>query len=134
MPRESKELTKQQKDVIRTELDHLINRIASDLHQYPEAIATELFYRLQRHPQYGRNATTAQKNASFSHWKGICQKCLMPVKRKDAKFHHLRRGIQDQHAPINLVPYHSGCHDDEHEAVDGSLSKGSPRRKAEPAH
>lgn len=125
-----KQLAKRHKDSIHAGLDRLISCMARDLGLPREAIATELFYRLQRHPEYGRNATDTQKNAAFAHWKGICQKCLLPVERRDAAFHHLRRAVRNQHAPCNLVPYHRHCHDNEHGAVDGSLSKGTPERKA----
>jgi hypothetical protein len=44
----------------------------------------------------------------------------------DAVFHHRQRRIPGQHAPKNLWPYHSGCHDSQHRVTHGSLSKGTP--------
>lgn len=120
------------KSVIRSRMDQLVSALSGELNACSEAIGTELFYRTQRHPTYGRNASVAQKNASYSHWQGLCQKCGKPVARNPAKFHHLKRGVSGQHGPENLVPQHTHCHDHEHGAVKGSLSKGSPERKAEP--
>lgn len=129
MIRTYSDLTNDDKDLIRKPLDILIQSLSEKLNATPEAIATELFYRLQRHPDYARNANTTQKNKSYAHHKGICQHCHEPVARQEAKFHHLERGVRNQHAPDNLVPYHVDCHDHKHGAVKDSLSKGSPRGK-----
>jgi len=123
------DLTQDDKIEIRKQLDNNIQSLSQSRDASPEAIATELFYRLQRHPEYARNANTSQKNKSYAHYQGICQDCHKPVPRQEAKFHHFARGVKNQHDPENLVPYHAGCHDHEHGAVKGSLSKGSPTRK-----
>ncbi len=127
-----KDLSDDVKSLIRSRLDQLVNTLSQELEAPVEAIATELFYRLQRHPVYGRNATVTQKNASYSHWRGICHKCDKPVARDQAKFHHLQRGVHKQHEPANLVPQHTHCHDRQHRVVKGSLSKGAPGKKIEP--
>lgn len=129
MIRTYSDLTQDDKGLIRRQLDVLIQSLSESLNASPEGIATELFYRLQRHPDYARNANTTQKNKSYTHYDGICQNCHKPVSRREAKFHHLKRGLRNQHAPENLVPYHVDCHDHEHGAVNDSLSKGSPKRK-----
>ena len=67
MPKGYQELTKESKQAIRTGLHSLIRQLADDLDAHPEAVATELFYRLQRHRDYGRNATLAHKNTSYNY-------------------------------------------------------------------
>ena len=114
---------------IRDSLDLFIRHTGEESGICAEAVAAVAFYQLQRHPTWGRNATTTQKTASYKHWKGICHRCKEPVERAEAKFHHLTRGVPNQHDPLNLVPEHTSCHDDEHYVVYGSLSKGSPRPK-----
>lgn len=123
------DLKKPQIAQIRDLLDEIISNISADLSVCSEAVAAVAFYRLQRHPSWGRNATKTHKNASFQRWKGICNRCKRPVSRAEAKFHHLVRGVPNQHGPENLVPEHTECHDDEHNVVYGSLSKGSPVKK-----
>ena len=114
---------------IRDSLDLFINRTGEEWGICAEAVAAVAFYRLQRHPTWGRNATPTQKTASFKHWKGICFRCKESVGRTEAKFHHLTRGVPNQHDAHNLVPEHTSCHDDEHNVVYGSISKGAPRPK-----
>ena len=112
--------------IIRDALDSFIARTGEELSICEEAVSAVAFYRLQRHPVWGRNATTAQKNASYEHWKGRCYLCPDKVERAEAKFHHLIRGVKNQHGPDNLVPVHTSCHDKEHNVQNGSLSKKSP--------
>jgi hypothetical protein len=123
------ELTKHEIEVIRDAVDQFITDLSAKISTCTEAVATVAFYRMQRHPSWGRNATTTQKNASYKHWKGVCHRCKEKVARSEAKFHHIVRGLPDQHGPKNLVPEHTACHDDEHNVVYGSLSKGSPTKK-----
>ena len=114
---------------VRDSLDEFVRRNSEELGICEAAVAAAAFYRLQRHPTWGRNATTTQKNASFKHWSGVCHRCKQAVGRSEAKFHHLTRGIPNEHSPLNLVPEHPTCHDDEHHVRNGSLSKGSPQPK-----
>ena len=123
------DLDAQRIKAIRDSLDLFIQRTGDEFGICAEAVAAVAFYRLQRHPTWGRNATTTQKTASYKHWNGICHRCKEPVERTEAKFHHLTRGVPGQHDPLNLVPEHTSCHDDEHNVIYGSLSKGSPRPK-----
>ena len=111
-------------------IDVLVQTLASRMSICEEAIGAVAFYRTQKHPRWGRNASAAQKKAAFEHWKGKCQKCGGDVSFADAKFHHLKRGIADQHGPGNLVPEHTHCHDAEHMVKHGSLSKGAPVKKS----
>ncbi|HEY6323565.1 MAG TPA: hypothetical protein VJA16_18650 [Thermoanaerobaculia bacterium] len=106
----------------------LVGRLAKEVGMCREAVADFAFLYLQR--TY-RNPTNKQKNASFNHWKGICQcpQCKEagePVARADAVFHHLQRRIAEQHEPHNLLPYHRRHHDLAHRVRHSSLSKGSP--------
>jgi hypothetical protein len=121
------DLTPNQIKDIRDSLDKFIRNTADGSGICAEAVAAIAFYRLQRHPTWGRNATPTQKNAAYKHWKGVCHRCNEEVGRAEAKFHHLNRGVPNQHEPSNLVPEHTSCHDDEHNVIYGSLSKGSPR-------
>lgn len=123
------EITQQDKDAVRSATSKAIEHLSEARAVCIEAIANEAFYWLQRHPQWGRNASSTHKKASFQHWKGLCHCCKQAVAFDDAKFHHLHRGVQNQHGPQNLVPQHLHCHDEEHGAVKGSLSKGSPVKK-----
>jgi hypothetical protein len=124
------QISQAEKKSARAGLEDLVESLAAKHSLLPEAVANELFYQLQRHPRWGRNATLAQKHASFAYWKGLCHWCGEALSFADSKFHHLRRGIPDQHAPLNLVPEHLQCHDAEHKVELGSLSKGSPRKKS----
>jgi hypothetical protein len=123
------EATLDEKRQINEALDELIASLADSVGLCREAVANVAFYRLQRHPGWGRNATAQHKRASHALWKGICNRCNQPVAFEAAKFHHLKRGIPDQHGPGNLVPEHEKCHDDEHNVKKGSLSKGSPTKR-----
>lgn len=123
-------MTQAEKKSIRAALEDLVESLAAKHSLLPEAVANELFYQLQRHPRWGRNASLAQKRAAFTYWKGRCHRCGGELAFSDSKFHHLKRGISDQHGPPNLVPEHLQCHDAEHRVIRGSLSKGSPKRKA----
>ena len=122
-------------DIIRRRIDEFVVTLAKELSLSHEEVANEAFYRLQRHPEWGRNASPTQKRASYKYWKkqakgdyALCHKCRKEVTYEEAKFHHLCRGIQNQHDPLNLVPEHPKCHDKEHDVIKGSLSKGSPEK------
>jgi hypothetical protein len=118
-----------QKDNIRRKFKKLVDDLANDTDKPKEYIANEIFYYIQRHKEWGRNATKTQKRASFKYHKGKCSKCNKPINSIDgAKFHHLERGVPKQHEPENLVPQHLKCHDEEHGVLKGSLSKGTPRK------
>lgn len=127
------ELTPIQKSVIVRTLDLFIRTTSEQLGVCPTVVAAASFYRLQRHPEWGRNPTRSQKTLAYKHWGGVCQhpKCMIkdPIKKNELTFHHLIRGIPDQHSPHNLVPMHILCHDDEHNAISRSLATGSPPRK-----
>ncbi len=118
-----------QKEAIKRSVTELIVRLATELSMHPEAVADVAFLHIQKHPSWGRNPTKAQKRTAHRHWKGRCQHCQEQVPFEAAVFHHLRRRIPKQHQPDNLLPYHASCHDSEHEAQRGSLSKGSPTQK-----
>jgi hypothetical protein len=124
------EITQKDKDEVRSAISKTIEHLSATRAVCIEAIANEAFYWLQRHPQWGRNASASHKKASFLHWKGLCHRCQRAVALEEAKFHHLHRGVPNQHGPRNLVPQHLHCHDEEHGALRGSLSKGSPVKKA----
>jgi hypothetical protein len=124
------EITLQNKDAIRSAISKTIEKLSEAHKVCIEAIANEAFYWLQRHPQWGRNASSTHKKASFQYWNGVCHRCKQAVALNAAKFHHLHRGVPNQHGPRNLVPQHLHCHDDEHGAEKGSLSKGSPIKKS----
>jgi hypothetical protein len=123
------ETAPEEKRRINDAVDDLIATLAAATGICREAVANVAFYRLQRHPGWGRNASKAQKRASHTRWKGTCKRCNKPVAFAAAKFHHLKRGIPDQHAPGNLVPEHLKCHDSEHSVKKGSLTKGSPTKR-----
>jgi len=123
------ELTPAEIKDIRDALDSFIAVTSDQFDACAEAVAAVAFYRLQRHPTWGRNATDAQKSVSYKHWKGVCHRCHKHVERGEAKFHHLTRGVPNQHVPSNLVPEHTSCHDDEHNVLYGSFDKGSPVSK-----
>jgi len=125
--------TQEQKDLIHSELDLIVVRLNEKLRLNAESIARELFYRLQRHPQFGYNATKTHKNDAFIFWDKTCQKCKNKLDRKEAVFHHRERGIANQHSPNNLVPQHVKCHNNEHCAIKGSVKKGSQNRKVKKA-
>lgn len=123
---------KEAKDRIHSRIDEMIEGTAEEVGLTPEEVAQETFYRMQRHPDPGlrRNATKAEQRASFEHW-GECQRpgCTDELTIEEAVFHHLERGIPEQHSPSNLLPFHPGCHDAAHSVHEGSLSKGSPAKK-----
>jgi hypothetical protein len=121
--------TRDERGRIKIAVDKLISSLADSCGLCREAVANIAFYCLQRHADCGRNATKKQKRASYAHWDGRCKKCNEPVSFEDAKFHHVKRGIPNQHEPDNLVPEHEKCHDEEHNVKKGSLSKGSPVRR-----
>ena len=124
------EITQKDKVAIRAAISAAIKRVSISCAVCTEAVANEAFYLLQRHPQWGRNASSTHKRASFKHWKRRCHRCKKSVPFDEAKFHHLLRGVPNQHGPENLVPQHLHCHDEEHGATRGSLSKGSPMKKS----
>jgi len=113
---------------IRTALSCLVESQAAEHSLSSQEVANEVFYSVQRHPSWGRNASGAQKRAAYTHWKRRCHRCGEELPFADAIFHHLKRGIPDQHAPSNLVPQHVKCHDREHGLYRGSLAKGAPRK------
>jgi hypothetical protein len=121
-------LDKDAKAAIHKDLDAMIERTASDLGATREVVAREVYYRMQRHPDpdLRRNPTTAEKRRAFRYWAEACQRsgCTEPLNFGEAEFHHLARGVQDQHAPANLLPYHAKCHAAEH-----SLSRDVPKRR-----
>ena len=115
--------------LIRRAVGALVARVAERRSILPEAVAGEAFYYLQRHPDWGRNATKAHKNKSYEYHRGICQTCQLPVPRDEATFHHPKRGVRDQHGPRNLVPAHEKCHNTQHGVTRASLLKASPRKR-----
>jgi len=117
-----------QKKLIKSCVSELIERLAQEQSLVAEAVADIAFLHIQKHASWGRNPTKPQKKASHQRWNGCCQRCDRPVAFDTAVFHHLRRRIQNQHGPENLVPLCPGCHDNEHGARRGSLSKGTPTR------
>jgi len=123
------EIDDSDKKEIRKAISQSIERVALERSICREAVANEAFYLLQRNPAWGRNATSARKRASFLRWEGNCYRCKTALTFEEAKFHHLRRGIPDQHGPSNLVPVHDKCHDDQHGVSKGSLSKGSMKKR-----
>lgn len=123
-------MTHDQRSKIRQSVTGLVEQLASELSLDAQAVADVAFLHVQKHPAWGRNATKAQKRAAHEHWQGLCQGCNDTVVFGEAVFHHFRRRIPNQHGPDNLRPYHAGCHDSEHGVQQGSLSKGSPKRKA----
>lgn len=128
--RSTAELSRADKVAIREGIVALVESVAAERAIHEQAVANEAFYLLQRHRRWGRNATEAARKAAYDHARGICHRCARPVRYSDANFHHLKRGIPDQHRPGNLVPEHQECHDAEHEVTHGSLSKGAPKRHA----
>jgi len=127
------ELDDSDKKAIHKAITQGIEKVALERSICREAVANEAFYVLQRNPAWGRNATSTQKRASFARWEGRCYRCKKALTAEDAKFHHLSRGVPDQHGPSNLVPEHLRCHDDQHGVSRGSLSKGSMKRREEGA-
>jgi 5-methylcytosine-specific restriction endonuclease McrA len=127
--RPASEMTKEETKLIWKAVDALVERLSLETDLCPEAVANSAFYRLQRHPDWARNATQTQKRVSHAARGGKCFRCGEEVAFKDATFHHLLRGVPDQHGPANLVPFHEKCHDEEHKAEKASLMKGSPRRR-----
>jgi hypothetical protein len=121
------EMTAVEKSQIWAAVDALVANLAAETGLCPEAVANSAFFRLQRHPSWGRNASDAQQRASHAESERRCFRCGNEVAFEDAAFHHLRRGIPDQHGPANLVPAHVKCHDEEHNAEQRSLMRGSPR-------
>jgi hypothetical protein len=123
------DMTDTEKSQIWAAVDALVANLAAVTGMCAEAVATSAYYRLQRHPAWGRNASKDHKQAAHAAGNGRCYKCGEEVALKDATFHHLRRGIPNQHGPANLVPSHEKCHNEEHGAEQASLMKGSPRRR-----
>ena len=119
------QLTEAEHDAIRRHVDALIESLSRELGVCVEAVANTMFMRVQKHPLWGRNATEAHKKASFSAWEGKCERCGQPVDKAEAVYHHLSRGVPNQHRPENLVPHHNRCHDDVHGVTQGSLTKGT---------
>ena len=119
------QLTDAERDEIRGQLDAVIESLSRELGVCVEAVANTAFMHVQKQPNWGRNATKAHKNASFLAWEGKRQRCRQPVDRSAAVFHHLSRGVPNQHGPQNLVPHHNRCHDEEHGVMQGSLTKGT---------
>ncbi len=116
---------------LRTRIKHsvtmLVETLSQELGQPRAAVADLAYLHLQKHPVWGRNPSKSQKRAAHRRWGGACQACLEIVALDEAVFHHLKRRVDDQHDPHNLLPYHDKCHDKHHGVVQDSLSKGSPK-------
>jgi hypothetical protein len=123
------QMNAQEKTILRTSLEEWVGSIAAKLSLDEAEIANEAFYSLQRHKVWGHNATSAQKRAAYKHWNTHCQNGH-ELSFEDATFHHLTRGIPNQHEPANLVPLCRTCHDAKHGVRRGSILKGSPRTRA----
>ena len=121
----NEKLSKVDRQVIYERVDNLVESLAESFKVQKSLVANSIFMRVQKHPQWGRNATSKHKNQSYQHWKGICPVCEKPVDRKSAIFHHLKRGVDDLHGPENLVPTHNDCHDRIHQIKEASLTKGT---------
>lgn len=116
--------------MIRKKTDELVDCISKKIKKPKKYVANEMFLYIQKHKEWGRNASKAHKRASFKQYNGICQECAKPIDSFDAAtFHHKKRNIPRQHEPDNLVPQHQDCHDKKHGAAKGSLLKGSQKRK-----
>lgn len=132
--------TEDQRDQIRAELDSFVKRVSAKTGLPGEAVALEVRYWHQSASnKYRTNASTADKTRSYKFYDGRCQAagCGEPIDRNDAVFHHVDRGVPDQHAPENLKPYHESCHDSHHGVERGSLTKGSQHsasRKGQERH
>ena len=113
-------------------IDSAIQSLADTTGLCVEEVADIAFLRLQKHPDWARNATKRQKRLAFAHWHGHCYRCDKPVLFDEAHFHHLKCRIPNQHGATNLVPLHIVCHDSEHNVSNGSLSKGSPNKQSRP--
>ena len=122
-------LSEKDKNEIKLSLSQFIDNMSKNISAWPAAVANASFYFLQRQSDWGRNATEQQKKASYEHWKGVCSRCQMHVDISEVVFHHKERGIPNQHNPLNLLPQHESCHDQEHHVTKNSLSKGSPRKQ-----
>ena len=118
-------LARTERALVEFAIGQTIRAFAKQFGKPPEAVAVEAFYVLQSHPEWGRNASATHKRRSLAHWQGCCYECGQPVTTAEATYHHLKRGVPNQHGPENLVPTHPGCHDRTHNAVKGSLLKGT---------
>ncbi|MAX36760.1 MAG: hypothetical protein CME33_09375 [Gimesia sp.] len=118
-------MTSLERDQIHQQVDALIESLSEEFDACTEAVANTAFMRIQKHPTWGRNATHRHKSDSYSEWDGKCERCGQFVDRSEAVFHHLSRGVPNQHGPQNLVPHHNSCHDAEHGVSKGSITKGT---------
>lgn len=125
-------VTDKQRLEIRSELDALAKRLMSSAGLSGEAIALEIRYWHQSASNpYRTNSTSSDKNKSYKVHEGKCGFCSKKIESFDeAVFHHIERGIADQHGPENLVPYHNECHDNHHHAGKqaASMTKGSQKK------
>jgi hypothetical protein len=120
---------------LRAELDHFVSEKAVALGRPEEAVVQEVRYWQQSAAKGHTNPTATQRRLSFEHWKNVCAVCGERIESLDkATFHHLKRGIPNQHAPENMQPLHRneprGCHEKIHGVPVGSLTAGSMRRKS----
>ena len=73
------QISDEERDAIRGRVDNLIETLSRELDICVEAVGNTAFMRVQKHPEWGRNATDAHKAASYSARKGICERCRQPV-------------------------------------------------------
>lgn len=119
-----------ERTLLRRELDLFVSKRATKLGRPEEAVVHEIRLWQQSAAKGHTNATKTQQRKSFNHWKGICSACNKTIDSlADATFHHLKRGISNQHAPENMQPLHrdGGCHEKLHGAPAGSFTAGSKR-------
>lgn len=98
-----------------------------------EGVVQEIRYWHQRASnEWSTHPSPTAKARSFRYWSSKCQRpgCRKPLTKDEASYHHLKRGIPNQHRPESLLTYHHGCHYNEHGAVRASLRKGPPGRVA----
>jgi hypothetical protein len=124
------ELDDKDKKLLQKKVSEFIESVSEETKFCHEAVANSFFYAIQRHPQCGRNANKTQKKNSFLFWQKKCSNCGETLNFDHVIFHHIERGIPNQHDPKNLKPYCESCHDQEHHIRKGSLMKGSPKKES----
>lgn len=112
--------SKEQRQKIRKKLFSYVDSISKLHGLHKEAVVLEMryFHQSATNP-YRTNATKKDKERSLTHYKGKCKakgckKTLGFVVKKGIEFHHIERGIPNQHEPKNLKPFCKGCHFTEH--------------------
>jgi hypothetical protein len=112
--------TDDQRKDIRKKLLSYVKALSKTHSLYPEAIVLEMryFHQSATNP-YRTNASKRDKQKSLDHYKGKCQakgckKVLGNIVKRSIEFHHVKRGVPNQHEPKNLKPYCKGCHYKEH--------------------